>query len=284
MAPRLKLVDIKEAMAEIQDGMSVGIGGWIFNSQPMALVRELVRRRVRNLTLVPAPGSMAPDLLIGAGCVSTTFCLFISFEQFGLAPCFRRAAEEGSIKVREIDGPGFAGSLRAAACDLEYMIIPDLATDLPQVNPESFRPLPPDANGRALLKVMAIHPDVVLLHGQQADAQGNVQYTGAPFFDRLLAQAGRKLIISVDRIVDSATIRANSRQTLIPSCFVHAVVEAPGGAHPTASADHYGADEAHLAMYAKAAATRQGFSQYLDAHVYSLAEPDYLSRFGGAAQ
>lgn len=281
MSRNSKLVSASEAVAEIRDGMSVGIGGWIFNSQPMALVREIVRRRVRNLTLIPAPGSMAPDLLIGAGCVSTCFCVFISFEQFGLAPCFRRAAEAGDIVVREFDGPGIAGGLRAAACDLDFMPVPDLGTDLPRVNPESYQPMEAAASGRPMLKVPAVHPDVVLLHAQQADEAGNIQYTGAPFFDRMLAQAGRKVIVSVDRIVDTATIRANARQTLVPSCFVHAVVEAPKGAHPTASAGLYRADETHLAMYAQAAVTPAGFAGYLDTHVHGLAEQEYLTQVAG---
>ena len=83
-----KLKSLSDALDGIEDGATIGIGGWIFNSQPMALVRELIRRNKRNLRLVPAPGSIAPDMLIGAGCVAETGCVFISFEQFGLAPHF----------------------------------------------------------------------------------------------------------------------------------------------------------------------------------------------------
>ena len=115
--------------------MTLGIGGWIFHGQPMALVRGLIRRGVRDLTLIPSPGSVAPDMLIGAGCVKTTGCVFISFEHLGLAPNFRRAAQSGAVKVLEMDGPGIAGGLRAGACDLPYGLIPDLGTDLPKVNP-----------------------------------------------------------------------------------------------------------------------------------------------------
>ncbi len=281
MARQSKLVSVSEAAAEVRDGMSVGIGGWIFHSQPMALVREIVRRRVRNLTLIPAPGSIAPDMLIGAGCVATTYCIFISFEQFGLAPCFRRAAESGAIKVLEFDGPGIAGALRAAACDLPFMLVPDLGTDLPKVNPESYRPVERVPGERPMLLVPALYPDVVLLHAQQADEAGNVQYTGAPFFDRMLGQAARKVIVSVDRIVDTATIRAASQQTLLPSCFIHAVVETPMGAHPSASADLYGVDEAHLALYAKAGSTADGMKGYLDVHVFGSTEDEYLRRARG---
>ena len=196
-----KLKTLSEALDGIEDGATVGIGGWIFNSQPMALVRELIRRNKRNLKLVPAPGSIAPDMLIGAGCVAETGCVFISFEQFGLAPHFRRAAESGTVKIHELDGPAIAGGLRAAACDLPYGLIPDMCTDLPRVNPQTYQVVPRAPGERAMLKVPAIHLDVVLLHAQQADELGNVQYFGPVFFDVLMAQAAKKVIVSVDRIV-----------------------------------------------------------------------------------
>ena len=54
-----KIKGLAEALDGIEDGASIGIGGWIFNSQPMALVRELIRRNKRHLRLMPAPGSMS---------------------------------------------------------------------------------------------------------------------------------------------------------------------------------------------------------------------------------
>jgi len=71
--------------------------------------------------------------------------------------------------------------LRAAACDLPYGLIPDMCTDLPRVNPQTYQPVPHAPGERAMLKVPAIHLDVTLLHAQQADELGNVQYS-ARFF------------------------------------------------------------------------------------------------------
>jgi len=262
-----KLKTLSDALDGVEDGATIGIGGWIFNSQPMALVRELIRRNRRNLRLVPAPGSIAPDMLIGAGCVTETGCVFISFEQFGLAPHFRRAAESGTIKIHELDGPAIAGGLRAAACDLPYGLIPDMCTDLPRVNPQTYQPVPRKPGERAMLKVPAIHLDVVLLHAQQADGLGNVQYFGPVFFDVLMAQAAKRVIVSVDRIVPTEVIRRDNHLTKLPSAFVHAVVEAPFGAHPTSSGGLYEADDAHLEQYVKASADADSFAKYLERYV-----------------
>jgi len=276
-----KLTTLQAALDGVADGARIGLGGWIFNSQPMALVRELIRRRRKSLCLVPAPSSIAPDMLIGAGSVAETGCVFISFEQFGLAPQFRRAAESGSIKVLELDGPALAGGLRAAACDLPYGLIPDMCTDLPRVNPEAYRPMPRVAGERPMLKVPAIHLDVALLHAQQADELGNVQYFGAPFFDVLMAQTAKKVIVSVDRIVSTEIIRKTNHLTKLPSALVHAVVEAPFGAHPTSSAGLYDADEKHLAGYVKMSASPDSFAQYLEDYVTGVANhDDYRKRIG----
>jgi glutaconate CoA-transferase subunit A len=266
-----KLKDISEALDGIEDGAMIGIGGWIFNSQPMALVRELIRRNKRNLRLVPAPGSIAPDMLIGAGCIAETGCVFISFEQFGLAPHFRRAAESGTIKIHELDGPAIAGGLRAAACDLPYGLIPDMCTDLPRVNPQTYQPVPRAPGERAMLKVPAIHLDVVLLHAQQADELGNVQYFGPVFFDVLMAQAAKKVIVSVDRIVPTEVIRRDNHLTKLPSAFVQSVVEAPFGAHPTSSGGLYEADDAHLEEYVRASSDAASFAKYLETYVSGVA-------------
>ncbi|MFC3674890.1 CoA transferase subunit A [Ferrovibrio xuzhouensis] len=276
-----KICSLSEAIGPVWDGMEIATGGWIFNSQPMALVRQLLRSRIKNLRLTPAPGSIAPDMLIGAGVVASTACVFISFEQFGLAPNFRRAAETGEVEVREMDGPAIAGGLRAGACDLPYMLVPDMATDLPKVNPAGYRPVESKPGERRMLSVPAVQPDLVLLHGQQADALGNVQFFGGAFFDPLLAQAGKRVVVSVDRIVDTDTIRKSNRLTKLPSAFVDAVVELPFGAHPCSSSPLYNMDEPHIREYVKASTDQSSFSRYLESYVYSPATHDaYLDAVG----
>jgi len=282
-SPISKITSIEQALGPVANGASVGLGGWIFNAQPMALVRQLLRQGVRDLDLVPAPGSIAPDLLIGAGRARSTVCVFLSFEQYGLAPQFRRGAEAGTLKVYEMDGPGMAGGLRAAICDLPYMPIPDLATDLPKVNPQHYRPLPTQPGERRLLAVPPVRPDICLIHAQQADEYGNVQFLGSPFFDVMLAQASRRVVVSVDRIVSPEVIRRSNHLTKLPAKMVDAVVEIPFGAHPTSSASMYRADDAHLKEYVKACAKPESFRAYLERYVEKpAANAAYLDELGAA--
>jgi glutaconate CoA-transferase subunit A len=50
--------------------------------------------------------------------------------------------------------------------------------------------------------------------------------------------------------------------------YIETVAVAPRGAWPLGLADHYPADTAHLAEYARMAATPEGFAAYLDRHVH----------------
>jgi glutaconate CoA-transferase subunit A len=222
-------------------------------------------------------------MLIGAGCARSTACVFISFEQFGLAPHFRRQAEAGTLKVYELDGPGIAGGLRAGICDMPWTAIPDLGTDLPRHTPEHYWPLPSKPGERRMLAAAAIKPDVCLLHAQQADEYGNVQYLATPFFDAMLAQASRHVIVSVDRIVSSDTIRRSNHLTKLPSVMVDAVVEAPYGAHPTSSPSLYRADERHLKEYVKASVSDEAFAAYLKRYARDAGtHGDYLDTLGAS--
>jgi glutaconate CoA-transferase subunit A len=121
----------------------------------------------------------------------------------------------------------------------------------------------------------------VLLHAQQADELGNVQYFGPVFFDVLMAQAARKVIVSVDRIVPAEVIRRDNHLTKLPSAFVHSVVEAPFGAHPTSSGGLYEADDEHLAEYVRASGGAASFDRYLATYVNSaVTHADYHKRIG----
>ena len=124
----------------------------------------------------------------------------------------------------------------------------------------------------------AIKPDVVLLHAQQADELGNVQYRAPVFFDVLMAQAAKHVIVSVDRIVSHETVRKSHALTRLSSAFVDTIVEAPYGAHPTVSAGLYDLDEAHVAEYVKASASATSFKDYLGRYVHGCDGPSAYRR------
>lgn len=281
MSRPTKQTGLAEALASVEPGSTVAIGGWIFDNTPMAAIRQLIRQGARDLTVVPAPGSIGPDLLLAAGCVAEIYVVFISFEDLGLAPAFRRLAESAALRIRECDGPGLAGGLRAAATSLPYEMIHATGSDLHKVNPEFYRPGPDRPDGGKTFVVPALEADVTLLHAQAADPYGNVAFYGPSFFDLLLARAARRLVVTVDHIVPPAVLQREMHTVRLPGFLVDAVVEAPWGAHPCASQGLYRRDTEHLQEYLRMAATPEGAADYLDQFVYGVVDHlQYQARAG----
>lgn len=93
-----KRIELGEVARYVQNGMKVGIGGGPVTITPVALIREVIRSGVRDLRLVAAStGGFGLDLLIGAGSVASVEFAQIVLNEFGPAPNFRRAAEQGSL-------------------------------------------------------------------------------------------------------------------------------------------------------------------------------------------
>jgi len=278
-----KDLSLEQVVAAVPDGATVALGGWGLFNAPMALVRALARAGKKDLTLVTPPASVAPDLLIGAGCVSTLYCVHVSFEHLGRAPHFVRGAESGALRIVEFDLTGFAAGLRAAAAGLPWTPIHDLGSDLPRVNADWYRPLPgtEDSSSPRLLAVPPLVPDIALLHAQQGDFGGNCQLLGGSFLDPLLAQASRKVYVSVDALVDYDTLRRAPAATKLPEFVVDGVVHLPYGAHPTGSHGRYEPDESHLGYYLEAAETTERFARYLSMFVTTpLTHEAYLDAVG----
>ena len=81
-----KLRTLEEAAETIADGSTIAIGGLSMNSVPMAFIRTLARRKVRDLTVVAIVHGMPIEWLVAAGCVRSVVSGLVSLEGFGLAP------------------------------------------------------------------------------------------------------------------------------------------------------------------------------------------------------
>src|ERR1700760_1687394 len=99
-ARRSVVAELNDAVAGIEDGATIGIGGAVTAAHPMALVRELARRRVRGLTVVAPAAGLDVELLIAAGCIETLHTCYVGFEGVAaVGPLYRGAVQAGAIKV-----------------------------------------------------------------------------------------------------------------------------------------------------------------------------------------
>ncbi|MGW9270679.1 CoA-transferase [Microbacterium sp. NPDC055599] len=251
-----KQVSIEEAIGTLESGMTVGIGGWGSRRKPMALVREILRRDITDLTVVAFGG---PDvgLLAEAGRIRRLVYGFVSLDSIPLDPLFTRARERGAIEVEEYDEGMFVAGLRAANARLDFLPIrAGLGSDVLPANPR-LRTVRSPYSDAEYVAMPALPLDVALVHVNRADPQGNAQYLGPdPYFDDLFAMAAQRTIVSAEKVVPTAALldEGSFHTLLFSRLYASAVVEAPCGAHFTTCAPDYDRDEAfqkHYAAYAK---------------------------------
>jgi acyl CoA:acetate/3-ketoacid CoA transferase alpha subunit len=290
-----KRTTLDEAVASVESGMMIGIGGWGSRRKPMALVRALLRTGVTDLTVVTYGG---PDLglLCAAGKVSKVYYGFVSLDSPPFYdPWFSRARTTGSIVAREMDEGMLRCGLQAAAQRLPFLPIrAGLGSSVPDfwdgelATVRSPYPTPPDGSAHEeLIAMPALNLDAAFVHLNFGDKHGNAAYTGIdPYFDDLFLMAAQRRILSVERIVPTdELVKAVAPQALLVNrMMVDKVVEAPGGAHFTTAAPDYGRDEKFQRHYAAAAADDESWAAFVATYL-SGSEADYqaaVRRFAAA--
>lgn len=280
-----KLTSLDEAVAGIESGMTIGLGGWGSRRKPMAWVRALLRTDVKDLTVVTYGG---PDLglLCSAGKVAKVYYGFVSLDSPPFYdPWFAKARTSGSIEAREMDEGMLRCGLQAAAQRLPFLptraglgssVLDFWGDELKTVT--SPYPTPgPGGKPETLIAMPALNLDAAFVHLNLGDARGNAAYTGIdPYFDDLYLMAAQRRFLSVEKVVGTAElVDAVPPQALIANrMMVDAVVEAPGGAHFTTAEPDYRRDEKFQRHYAEAAGSEEGWQQFTATYL-SGSEADY---------
>lgn len=268
--PRTKEMSIDEVVGSLEDGMTIGIGGWGPRRKPMALVRGILRSDLKDLTIVSWGGADV-GLLADAGKIRRLVYAFVSLDSVPLEPLFQRARQEKAIpEVCEWDEGMFQTGLKAAAERLPFLPArAGLGSDVLVNDPELRLVTSPyaDENGdhEQLVAVPALKLDVALVHLNRADLHGNATYLGPdPYFDDLFCMAADRAYVSCERIVDTAglTVDTPVQRVLLNRMMVTGVVETPNGAHFTTCTPDYERDERFQRHYAASAADPEQWAAF----------------------
>jgi len=281
------IMELKEAADLVRDGMTIALGGVFTVNRPTALVREIVRKRVRGLTVVDVSAGLNLEFLIAGGCVAKVATGYAGGEGMApVAPLFRRSVEEGTLKVWEADAGIMVTALRAGALNLPFLPSRGgVGTSIPELNPD-LKLFNDPVRGDPLLAVPAIQPDLALLHARCADLYGNIVHKGGSFADALIARAAKKVLVQVEEVISSREVRCNPEITSIPGLLVDGVVRAPFGAHPFSSEGCYRLDRQFFWEYMEAAGelrrgSGQRLQEFLKKYFYGPDHWfDYLDKIG----
>jgi acyl CoA:acetate/3-ketoacid CoA transferase alpha subunit len=281
-----KVCTLEELVDVVRPGMSVSFGGFAHSLTPMAVVRELVRRQVGGLELVGIAEAWAADMLAGAGALRRMVFSNFMFEGFGLCRNFSRAIESGAVEFEDYSHFALASRFAAAGLGLPFATVRSLLGSSLLRDPEggermAHHELESPFGGERVVLLPAVSPDVVVVHGHRGDGHGNVQVEGATSVIEEQARAGKTVVATVERIVDSSELRAAPHHTVVPGMLVSRIAAVPYGAHPTGMYRLYDADYDHIREYVAASRDEQQFAAYLE-QVTAGDHRAYLERIGVA--
>ncbi|MDW8247471.1 MAG: CoA transferase subunit A [Sandaracinaceae bacterium] len=215
---RQKVVQsVDEALADLFDGASIMVGGFGLCGNPEALIAGVVRRGVKDLTLISNnAGNLGKGLnaWIEAGIVRRFIGTYI-----GTNEALHRAMAEGRVEV-EISPQGtFVERMRAAGAGIPAFYTP---TGVGTVVAEGKEVRVFD--GQEYLLERALSADFALIRARKADRFGNLRfYRTARNFSPIMCMAARTTIVECDELVELGAIDPDDVH--LPGIFVHRIVE-----------------------------------------------------------
>jgi 3-oxoadipate CoA-transferase alpha subunit len=210
-----------QAVADINDGAIVMIGGFGGSGAPIELIHAVIDKGPRNLTVInnnAGNGRIGIAAMIDAGMVRKMIC---SFPRSSDPRAFTERYLAGEIELELVPQGTLAERIRAGGAGIPAFYTPTAyGTELAEGKPVA------EFDGRHYVQERWLKADFALVKGQLGDTHGNLTYNKAGRnFNPLMCMAAARTIAQVSRIVPAGEI--DPEHVVTPGIFVDAVVEVP---------------------------------------------------------
>lgn len=214
--------DLAQAVAGIQDGATVMIGGFGNAGMPSALIDALIAQGATGLTIVnnnAGNGDTGLAALLAAGRVKKIIC---SFPRQVDSHVFDRLYRAGEIELELTPQGNLAERIRAAGAGIGGFFTPTgYGTQLAEGKETRV------IDGRHYVFETPIHADVALIKALKGDRWGNLVYRkAARNFGPIMAMAAKCTIAQVDEVVPLGAL--DPEVIVTPGIFVQRVVQVGG--------------------------------------------------------
>ncbi|EBA00173.1 3-oxoacid CoA-transferase subunit A [Marinobacter sp. ELB17] len=209
---------LRAAVADIEDGSVVMIGGFGNSGIPMQLIEALRLHGARELTIISNNAGTAEEgiaSLLRDRLVRKMVC---SFPRSSGSIWFERLYEEGKIELELVPQGTLAERIRAAGAGLGGVYTPTgYGTRLAEGKETKV------INGKGYVLETAMPADVALIKAHRGDAWGNLIYnTAGRNFNPIMATAARITIAEVNAVVEVGEL--DPEHVVTPGIFVDRVV------------------------------------------------------------
>jgi len=210
---------VADALAGIQDGATVLIGGFGTAGIPNELIDGLIAQGAKELTVVNNNAGNAEAglaALLKAGRVRKIIC---SFPRQADSYVFDELYRSGKLELELVPQGNLAERIRAAGAGIGAFFCPT-GFGTPLAGDRETR----EINGKQYVLEYPIEGDVALIKAERGDRWGNLVYRkAARNFGPVMAMAARLTVASVHEIVELGELDPESIVT--PGIFVQRVVQ-----------------------------------------------------------
>jgi glutaconate CoA-transferase subunit A len=269
-----RFMSLPEAIADcVHDGDAVALEGFT-HLIPFAAGHEIIRQGRKQLHLIRMTPDLVYDQMIGMGCADRLTFSWGGNPGVGSLHRLRDAVENqwpNALALNEHTHAGMAAAYTAGASHLPFgMLRGYIGTDLTHVN-DTLKSVRCPFTDERLTAIPALNPDVTVLHAQKADRKGNVLLEGITGAGREAGLAAKKLVVSVEEIVDDFPPMMNA--VVLPHWLITVVVHCPGGAYPSYAQGYYPRDNAFYLQWDAIARDRGSFLDWMRRHVLETDGP-----------
>ncbi len=210
---------VADALAPLRDGMTILVGGFGLSGNPEALIRGVVERGVKELTLVSNnAGNLGKGLAtwLRAGIIRKVICSYI-----GNNEDLHTRMASGEVKVEITPQGTLAERMRAAGAGIPAFFTPTGVGTVVEQGKETR-----EIDGRRYLLERALSADVALVRAQVSDEFGNLRFwRTARNFNPVMATAAKHTIAECDKLVPNGTIDPDDVH--LAGIFVHRIIHVP---------------------------------------------------------
>jgi len=231
--------NVEETIADVEDGATIAIPGFFAAGVPRVLLRALIAKGTKNLTLACGCGPLlgASDELTQLvknkqlKKVIDSYGLFRSASK-GMEDPFEQAVRTGEIELEVYPMGTMAEKYRAGGAGIPAVYLPtgsgsvvemSVVTNIPKHQKKKETRI---FGGERYILEYALKPDFAFIHAHAGDREGNLRYKmTSRNFNPVMAAAGKITIAEVENLVELGGILPDDIHT--PGIYVQRVVKVP---------------------------------------------------------
>ncbi len=212
-----KQTSIEKALEQIQDDMTIMVGGFLGVGTPQALVDACIKKQLNNITLI-CNDTAFPEVGVGKWIVNRMVKKAI-VSHIGTNPETGKQMMANETEVTLVPQGSLAEKIRCGGMGLGGVLTKTGVGTLVEEGKQNIV-----VENETYILETPLHADIALIYVDVADETGNLMYHGSTKnFNPLMAAAADMVIVEAKQIVPVGTLSPD--HVAVPHILVDAIVK-----------------------------------------------------------